>query len=110
MDINELSREELEVLLRQVYARIEQLELDERDAQRDRTDRISEAVSALDTLLGPVDAQPGTGSIRAVRGYDGATMAQHAEVALPLAFQGLEMLADVVHDIAVTLSTPNAST
>lgn len=104
MDIGTLTLGELEDLLRQLNARIEQIHLEARDEQSDRTARIVGAITALDGLLGPDDAPPGVDSIRAVRGYDGQTMSDNAHVALPLAFHGLEILTTVVRDIASTIA------
>jgi len=105
MDVSNLTVAEAEALIQQLRLRIEQLRIEERDEQTERTARIGAAISELDALLGPEGAAPGVDSIRAVRGYDGQTMADNAAIAFPLAFQGLEILADVVRDIASMLSS-----
>lgn len=104
MDIATSTQEEAEELLRQIHARLEQIRLDVRESQDARTARIEDSIAALDSLLGPEGAEPGTENIRAVLGFDGQTMADNAAIALPLAFQGLETLTKVVRDIAKTVS------
>lgn len=91
-------------LLSKLQLRLEQLRIEARDSQTERTERITGAITALDTLLGAEHAEPGVDSIRAVRGFDGQVMADNAEVALPLAFQGLEILTTVVRDLAATIA------
>lgn len=104
MDVTSLTFEEAEELVVLLRARLEQLRVEARDQQTVRTGRIEGAIAALDTLLGPVGAPPGVDSIRAVRGYDGQTMADNAAIALPLGFEGLEILTTVVRDIAATIA------
>lgn len=104
MDIGHLPKEEVEELMRLVNDRLNQIRVDERGMQDARTGRIEDSIAALDDLLGPVDAVAGTGSIRAVRKFDGQTMADNASIALPLAFHGLEILTATVRDIASTIA------
>lgn len=104
MDITTLTEAEVHDLLSQLQLRLEQLRIEARDTQTERTDRITAAIATLDALLGPVDAAPGTDSIREVRGYSGEVMADNAAVALPLAFHGLEILTTVVRDLAATIA------
>jgi len=104
MDITALSKEEIEELIRQADQRLAQFRLDEHNAQNARTIRIEDSITALDGLLGPEGAKPGIDSIRAVLGFDGKTMVANAAIALPLAFQGLEILTKVVRDIATTIA------
>lgn len=81
-----------------------------------RRAQIGSAIAGLESLLGPVDAPAGVESIRAVRAFDaadaaagkprGQTMGENAGLALSLAFEGLEILTDLVRDIAtVTAGT-----
>lgn len=104
MDITTLTKEEIEDLMRLAHARLDQIRLEARDEQTERTTRIEDSISALDGLLGPIGAEPGIESIRAVRGFDGQTMADNAAIALPLAFHGLEILTQTVRDIASTIA------
>ncbi|MGO3147076.1 MAG: hypothetical protein ACTIJ6_05285 [Leucobacter sp.] len=99
-----LTQSEIEDLMRQMHARIEQIHLEARTVQDARTGRIEDSITALDALLGPLDAAPGTDSIRAVRQYDGLTMADNAAVAFPLILHGLEILATTTRDIANTIA------
>ena len=65
---------------------------------------IESAVGRLDQLLGAKDAPAGTGSIRAVRRYGEATLAQHSGLALALILTGLEELTVTTRDIAVVVA------
>lgn len=107
MDVSQLTAVKVEALLLALQTRLDQIRLGELDAQHARTGRIEGSVIALDALLGPVDSVPGVESIRAVRGYDGETMAANAAIALPLAFEGLEILTHVVRDIATSIAASN---
>lgn len=60
---------------------------------------VTTALTDLNALIGDGDPK-GTGSIVAVRQYTGAEMAAAAQVALPLAFHGLEILARATRDLA----------
>ena len=104
MDVTQLTEAEVQELMGQLSLRLEQLRVEARDSQTERAERITAAIGTLDALLGAEDAEPGTDSIRAVRGYTGEVMAEHAAIALPLAFQGLEILTTVVRDLAATIA------
>lgn len=104
MDVSTLTETQARELISQLQLRIEQLRVEARDSQTERAERITAAIGTLDALLGADDATPGTDSIRAVRGFDGQVMADNAEVALPLAFHGLEILTMVVRDLAATIA------
>ena len=71
---------------------------------RQRIVSIETAVGRLDQLLGAKGAPAGTGSIRAVRRYDEATLAQHSGKALTLILTGLEELTVTTRDIAVVVA------
>lgn len=94
------SPDELRALIVEASQALAVTEAAAAQAQVDRRVRIAATIGKLDALQGPEDAGPGTGSIRAVRGYDGQTMVENAAVALPLIFEGLEILTSTVLDLA----------
>lgn len=108
INIDDLSLEEIRELSDRLSERYNDLQRQAADTQTDRRARVGAAIAQLDTLLGPTEGAPGTGNIRAVRRYDGETMAQNAHVALPLAFQGLEALTATVRDIAALAADTSA--
>ena len=105
MDITHLTLDEINDLRGALAARHEQLLSQAQTEQQDRRDRITAAITTLDTLLGPEEGPPGLDSIRAVRRYDEQAMGQHAGLALSLAFAGMEQLAATVRDIAATIAS-----
>ena len=100
----ELSLAELQVLMRQVQDATRAALQAELDRSQARVASIETAVARLDQLLGAKDAPAGTGSIRAVRRYDEATLAQHSGKALALILTGLEELTVTTRDIAVVVA------
>lgn len=105
MDVSTLTQAEVDALQTALNARKAQIRIDEREEQEEIDTRIEGSIATIEALLGPVDAAPGLDSIRAVRGWDGATMATKPELAFPLAFLGLETLAKAVRDIATTIAS-----
>lgn len=103
MDISALTLTEVEALISEAQQRVDQLRLAEFNEQLARTARIGSAITALETVLGPVGAEPGTDSIRAVLRYDGPTMVEHAAIALPLIVHGLEIVTSAALDMALTI-------
>lgn len=95
MAIPDLTTYSIEELL-QISAMAQQ-EYTDRKAQ-EQLDResekeaISNAVATLTNLLGDSSETAGTGSIRAIRKYDEATLAANSGLALSLIFEGLEIL------------------
>lgn len=81
----------------------------DREASDKETRRVSvaAAVSNLETLLGARGAEPGTGSIRAVRGFDEQTLADNPGTALALAFQALELVTENTLNMARIIATSN---
>jgi hypothetical protein len=76
----------------------------DRDAYEARFTAIDSAIGQLTSLLGPAGAPAGQGSIRAMRGYDEQTLAQHAGLALSLVLQGMEILTATTLDLATIVS------
>lgn len=116
MDIETLTQEELAQLATQIYERQQALLLEAQDEQTARTGRIEDSIQALESLLGPIDGEPGIDNIRAIRKYDaldeaadpprprGTSLAENAGLALSLLFEGLEINTAVVRDIATTIA------
>ena len=80
--------------------RMQELRESAEQTEADRRAAITQAKTALRTLLGPKGAPAGTGSIRAVAAYDDATIAQHQRIFNRLVLQCLEALADTQLDVA----------
>ena len=99
MDLDSMTIDELQSLLVLVQSRIQQLvqqQIDEADSTRAD---ITQAVATLDALIGDGDPK-GTNSIVAVRQFTPQEMAGAPEVAFPLIFEGMEILARAARDIA----------
>jgi len=113
-DITALTLAELRELLKQVTYRVAQVELEQQEDDAQRRAIIQGVIEPLTTLLGPVDAQPGTGSIRAARAFDaadiaagkprGTTMAANAALALSLLYEGMEVLAANALNLSVVVA------
>lgn len=101
MNLDTRTPDELRAIISQASSRLEQLARDDAATQDSLRADIAAAVTALDALIGDGDPK-GVGSITAVRHYTGAEMAANADIALPLAFHGLDILARVTRDIART--------
>ena len=104
-NLETLTADDLRALISQASARLAQIEWDAEQTEADLRADLAAAVATLDALIGPDDAPPGTGSITAMRGYDGPTMAQHAHVALPVIVHGLDILARTTRDLARVVGT-----
>lgn len=99
-DITGLSEAEIVTLIQTANARYYQVQEATKTTVEQKHASAAAAISTLTALLGPVNATAGVGSIRAVRKYDGPTMATNAALALPLAFQALEILTATTLDLA----------
>lgn len=102
-----LNEGEVNELLRQLYARLEQIKLDALDEQTERGQRISNSISTLDTLLGTEEGEPNLDSIRGVQRFSDADIAAHPVLAVRLLLKGMEQLTVTVRDIASTLANQN---
>lgn len=103
-DLDSLTPDELRALISQASSILEQQVRDEADTVDSIRSGLTETLTDLDELIGDGDPK-GVDSIVAVRQYTGAEMAQHAAVALPLAFHGLDILARATRDIARVIGT-----
>lgn len=99
-NLETLDADDLRALLSQASAELTRRERDAEQTEADLRADLAAAVAALDALIGPDNATAGTGSIAAVLGYDGQTMAQHAAITLPLIVRGMDTLARTVRDLA----------
>lgn len=114
MKLDGLTATELADLIGQASTLLYQVQQAEAAADTATREQIGAAITALADLLGPEGATPGIESIRAVRAFDtadiaagrerGHTMGENAGIALSLAFEGLEILADLTRDIATVTS------
>lgn len=66
---------------------------------------IAQTIAEIETLLGPETEEPGVDTIRGVRNYTGVEMAANAEIALPLAFEGLDILTQTVLKLAKVVAS-----
>lgn len=99
MNLDDMTIPELQDLLVLVQNRIQQLiTQQEQDTDNTRTE-ITQAVATLGALIGDDDPK-GTNSIVAVRQFTPQEMAGAPEVAFPLIFEGMEILARAARDIA----------
>lgn len=100
IDLSDLTPDELRTLINDATQAFRAAEVAAQTETADRRGRLGQAITDLEALLGPVEGEPGTGNIRAVRRYDAQTMGQNAGIALDLAFAGLEQLTTTVLNIA----------
>ena len=103
-NIDDLTPDQLRILLSRASSRLEQIARDESDTETQLRNDVADTLTDLDALIGDGDPK-GTGSLVAVRQYTGPEMAAAAQVALPLAFHGLEILARATRDIARVVGT-----
>lgn len=110
MDFDDMTAAEIFALIEQAQSALYTAQQSEAADEAAKRAQIGQATQGVTDLLGPVDASPGIESIRAVRAFDaadvadgkprGTTMADNPAIALSLAFEGLEILASLVRDIA----------
>lgn len=98
-EISTLTDAELQELAVAVSTAISQRAQTAETEKRDTRAAVTTALTDLDALIGDGDPK-GTGSLVAVRQFTGDEMAAAAQVALPLAFHGLEILARATRDLA----------
>ena len=104
IDLSNMSVNQLQDLINKAQEQKFMAENAARDEAAARKERIKSAVTNLSALLGPVDAQPGMDSIRAVRAYGDDVIAANPGQAVALALLGLEQLTGTVLDLAKTIS------
>lgn len=100
MDISTLTTDELQALITAASERLHALAVEHAQDVETRKGDISGAITALEALLGPEGAQPGTNSIREVLAYDDTTIEANAGLAFRLILQGMESLTSTVLDVA----------
>ena len=105
LDLTDLTIDELRDLMSALNSRYAELVAEQTTEREVRRADIGGAITALGTLLGAVDGAPGTADIRAIRRYDVQTMGENAGLALSLAFEGMEIMASTILDIAHVIAT-----
>lgn len=92
---------DLFALIETIRALVEQRQHARQQEAADREQAIRDAIADLDRLIGPDNpAAPAMTSITEVRLYTRQQMQDNAGLGLELAFQGMELLARTVRDIA----------
>lgn len=119
MSIETMNVAELQQLLVDVSNALAAAQEREANSAAARLGKISAAIDGVTNLLGPVGAEAGVESIRAVRAFDaadaaagkerGQTLAENSGLALSLAFEALEVLAAITRDIAMSVSEDTAA-
>ena len=99
-DLTELTPEELRTLLSQISSELSSREQAAQDERSDLTVQIAEAVATLEGLIGPKGEGPDLETIVGVLRYSPEDMAANPQLAFPLAFQGLLILAEATLKIA----------
>lgn len=99
-DISKLTLEELRQLQQLTALAANQAQADRDDVDTAKRAKIGEAITSLQTLLGPEGGSPNTNNINGVLAFTDAQMAANAGIAFRLAFTGLKELTKTVLDIA----------
>lgn len=99
-----LSIAQLQELVSLVVTQISTLESSAKDDIRIAKEAVINARATLESLQGPVDATPGTNSIRAVLAYGDDFIVANASQAVPLIVHGMETLTTVMIDITKALT------
>ena len=103
LDLSTLTPEELRTLLSQISSELAAREQTAQEERSDLTVQISEAVATLEGLIGPVDKEGTTPDLETIAGvlrHPPEDMAANPQLAFPLAFQGLLILAEATLKIA----------
>lgn len=104
IDLTSMSVTELQDLINRASDAKYHAEHLAQDEAAARKIRIKQAATELEALLGPENATPGTGSIRAVLAYGEEIISANPGQAVFLAITGMSILTDTVMDIAKTIS------
>ena len=104
-DITQLTEQQCDQLVAAIQQAKVAKEIERQQEAEALVSGIGDAVQAVIDLLGPESpTAPALTSIRAVRLYTNAQMASNSGVAHSLTFQGMEILAEAVRDIAIHVS------
>lgn len=104
LNLEEMSVSELQDLINRANNAKFLAESAQRDEVQLRLERIREANASLQTLLGPVDAQPAMDSIRGVQAYGPEVIAANPGQAAVLLVEGLAQLTATVLDLTKVIS------
>ena len=104
-DLNNMTLDELQALISSAQTEYHEQYYKRQSEVDEIRNGISTTIAELEALLGPETTKQGVDNIRKIRNYSGAEMAQNASIALPLAFQGLEMLANTTLKLAKVLAS-----
>lgn len=105
IDFDGLTLTEVQEYIHALTERYQLLAIQQQDEVETARAGVTQAISAMETLLGPEEGPPDTTSIRGVLRFSDEDMAQNAGIALRLAFLGLEQLAKATIDAAKVLAT-----
>lgn len=108
-DLSELTTEDLRTWIDALNNRYAQLEGQRAAQALQRKTDIANAIARMETLLGPDDAEAGTGNINAVRNFDAETLGANSGLALELVLAALEELTVTTLNIARVIAGDNAS-
>lgn len=104
IDLTNMTPSELQALINKASDQKFLAESAARDEAEARKQRLLAAVGELTALLGPVDAQPATDSIRGVLAFGQDTVQANPGQAAWLAIVGMEQLTSTVLDLAKNIS------
>lgn len=107
MDIQTMTISELEQLLADATNALYAAKQREATDTAKRRAQVAEAITNLETLIGPATGEPGTDSIRAVRRFDDQTLADNSGLALNLAFHALELVTENALNMARVIAANN---
>ena len=101
IDLEALDEQQIQILIARIQDDAARREAERQNKVDDVTASITQSIQTLTNLLGPESPEaPGTSSIREIRLYPTEVMAENAGLALSLVFEGLEILATTMRDIA----------
>ena len=108
INLTDLTPEELRTILSQISAELANREQQAQTEAIQLKDEISNGISTISALIGPVDKEGTTPDLETINGvlrYSPAEMAANPQIAFPLAFQGLLILAEATEKIAMAVVT-----
>jgi len=100
VDWSTMTAAEIQQALTEGTAAWQAAQRSDQDAEAALRVSIGQAEAALVALLGPKDAAPGTGSIRAVAAHSDATIAQNQAIFNRLVVNCLATMAETTRDLA----------
>ena len=101
MNIEQLSLEELNSLLQQIYPWVHLREEERRQSQAESKVSVAESIEGLDALIGPDNpTTPTLNSLTEIQLFSQEELKENAGLALKQVFVGIELLARIVRDIA----------